>query len=205
MAVNSAHAQLGSEFDEFPEDPVSLLQRWFELAVARGVREPGALALATVARSGRPSSRMVQLSRITGRGIVFATHSGSRKGIEFEETRCWAGTFYWRETNQQISLAGRVERLGEAEADALWTARPDSANAMSVATRQSERLVDEGELLDRARSLERAGALERPSTWLAYELVADEAEFWQSSPDRLYRRLRYDRAGTGWTVRRLQP
>ena len=205
MAVNSAHAQLGSEFDEFPEDPVSLLRRWFELAVPRGVREPGALALATVARSGRPSSRMVQLSRITGRGIVFATHAGSRKGIEFAETGRWAGTFYWRETNQQISLAGHVERLGDAEADALWAVRPAPANAMSVATRQSELLTDERELLDRARSLEQAGPLERPSTWLAYELVADEVEFWQSSPDRLYRRLRYDLDGTGWTARRLQP
>ena len=60
-------------------------------------------------------------------------------------------------------------------------------------------------LLDRARSLEQEGLLQRPSTWLAYELVVTEVEFWQSSPDRLYRRLRYDLTKFGWAAVRLQP
>ena len=61
------------------------------------------------------------------------------------------------------------------------------------------------QLLDRARSLEQEGLLQRPSTWLAYELVVTEVEFWQSSPDRLYRRLRYDLTKFGWAAVRLQP
>jgi pyridoxamine-phosphate oxidase len=205
MAVNTRHAHIGTEFADPPAHPVPLLRKWFEQAAALGVSEPGAMVLATVAVSGRPSSRVIHLSRITDRGIVFATHSGSRKGREFDQTGCWAGTFYWREANQQISLAGHVERLDDAEADALWTVRPVAANAMSVATRQSEPLFAERELLDRARSLEQEGVLKRPSTWLAYELVVTEVEFWQSSPDRLYRRLRYDLTEYGWATVRLQP
>ena len=205
MAVNTGHVDVGGEFAGPPEHPIPLLRQWFDLAVARGVREPGALALATVSAAGHPSSRMIQLSRITDRGIVFATHAGSRKGLEFDQTGRWAGTFYWRETNQQISLAGHAERLGEAEADTLWRVRPVDANAMSVATRQSAPLTDEQALLGFARSLAERGMPRRPATWLAYELVVTEVEFWQSSPDRLYRRLRYDLAGPGWTVVRLQP
>jgi dihydrophenazinedicarboxylate synthase len=205
MAVNTGQVHIGGEFADPPENPIPLLRQWFELAVRRGVREPGAMALATVGEDGRPSSRTIQLSRLTGRGIVFASHCGSRKGIEIGLTGCWAGTFYWRETNQQISLAGHVERLAEAEADALWSVRPAAANAMSVATHQSAPLVDERGLLDRARSLEQGGVLERPATWVAYELVVTEVEFWQSSPDRLYRRLRYDLTKNGWAAVRLQP
>ena len=37
------------------------------------------------------------------------------------------------------------------------------------------------------------------------ELVVTEVEFWQSSPDRLYRRLRYDLTKFGWAAVRLQP
>ena len=205
MAVNTRHAYIGTEFANPPADPIPLLRKWFDRAAELGVREPGAMALATVATSGRPSSRMIQLSRITDRGIVFATHLSSRKGLDFDQTGCWAGTFYWHETNQQISLAGYVERLPGAEADTLWTARPRAANAMSVATRQSEPLFDEQGLLGRARSLELGGELERPATWLAYELVVTEVEFWQSSPDRLYRRLHYLLTSLGWNSVRLQP
>jgi dihydrophenazinedicarboxylate synthase len=205
MAVNTGHVDVGTEFAHPPAHPIPLLRRWFDLAVAHGVREPGAMALATVSAAGHPSSRMIQLSRITDQGIVLATHAGSRKGLEFDQTGCWAGTFYWRETNQQISLSGHVERLGDAEAEALWRIRPVDVNAMSVATRQSATLTDERGLLTSARSLAARGMPQRPATWLAYELVVTEAEFWQSSPDRLYRRLRYDLTERGWTAVRLQP
>lgn len=205
MAVNDGHVRIGEEFARPPADPIPLLRQWFDQAVAHQVREPGAMALATVSATGRPSSRMIQLSRISDQGIVFASHAGSRKGHEFDQTGWWAGTFYWRETNQQISLAGHAAKLGDAAADALWRVRPAAANAMSVATRQSEPLGDERELLDRAWSLAESGVPRRPATWVAYELVLTEAEFWQSSPDRLYRRLRYDLTERGWTAVRLQP
>ena len=76
---------------------------------------------------------------------------------------------------------------------------------MSVATRQSAPLADEQGLLRSARSLAERGMPRRPATWLAYELVVTEVEFWQSSPDRLYRRLRYDLVGPGWRAVRPQP
>ncbi|WP_394617218.1 pyridoxal 5'-phosphate synthase [Lentzea sp. JNUCC 0626] len=205
MAVNTGRVPLGAEFSSPPPHPIPLLREWFDLAAARQVREPGAMALATVSWMGSASSRMIQLSRITDQGIAFATHTGSRKGIELDQTRTWAGTFYWRETNQQISLSGYSEQLDDTEADALWSARPVEANAMSAATRQSEPLTDEVELLGRARSLAEGGDPARPATWIAYELVVTEAEFWQSSPDRLYRRLRYELTEEGWISERLQP
>ncbi|HEV2783952.1 MAG TPA: phenazine biosynthesis FMN-dependent oxidase PhzG [Actinophytocola sp.] len=197
---------IGTEFHHPPADPIALLRDWFDRAVDNGVREPGAVALATVAADGRPSTRMIQTSTLTDRGLVFTSHTVSQKGREIAATGWGSGVLYWRETNQQIILTGRIEQLPDSEADALWAARAPAALPMSVATRQSQPLTDEAALLAEATRLAESGQpLPRPRTWVAYHLVPSTLEFWQSSPDRLYRRLRYDRNGSGWTTVRLQP
>ena len=65
---------------------------------------------------------------------------------------------------------------------------------MSVASEQSARLDDEGALRAEAERLAESGEeLARPELWCGYHLVPSIVEFWQESPDRLHRRLRYDR------------
>jgi pyridoxamine 5'-phosphate oxidase len=44
-----------------------------------------------------------------------------------------------------------------------------------------------------------------PGTHTLYRLRADEAEFWQADPARFHLRLRYERAGDGWTRGLLWP
>jgi pyridoxamine-phosphate oxidase len=204
MGLNTSQVAIGTEFSHPPADPLRLLREWYDHAVERGVREPGAVALATVAADGRPSSRMIQTLDITDRGLVFTSHTISQKGREIAATGHGAGVLYWRETNQQIVVAGHVEQLPDGDADALWAARPAASHPMSVATRQSAPLADEAGLLAEAHRL--AGTpLPRPDFWVGYLLVPSTVEFWQSSPDRLYRRLRYDRVDGEWTAMRLQP
>lgn len=206
MGLNTAQTDVGPEFASPPPEPLGLLRDWFKRAVDRGVREPGAVALATVGAGGRPSSRMIQTLEIADRGLVFTSHSGSQKGRDIKETGHGSGVLYWRETNQQIILAGTIELLPDATADALWAARPVDAHSMSIATRQSEPLEDAEALLAEANRLAASGKpLPRPIFWVGYLLVPSTVEFWQSSPDRLYHRLRYDRADSGWTTTRLQP
>lgn len=204
MTVNVRHTYIGPEFTVPPADPIPLLRDWFALALARDVDEPNAFALTTVDATGCPSSRMVHLDRITQRGLVVATNSLSRKGREIEQTRRWSGVTYWRETNQQVTFCGHVEPADTGLADALWRQRPVAVNAMSLTTAQSEPLVDQKSLLARAQSRKRM-PLPRPRTWVALHLVITEVEFWQSSPDALHRRLRYDLTDRGWRSVRLQP
>ncbi len=194
------------EFDEPPDDPIALFRAWFTTAGERGVREPGVLALATADNDGRTTNRVVQTIRVTDRGLVFTSHASSQKGRDLEATGWASGVLYWRETQQQVVLTGPVEQLTAEESDALWYARPIATHPMSVASRQSEPLDDEEALRARARGLAESGAaLPRPPAWVGYQLVPTSVEFWHGSPDRLHRRLRYDRAGDGWTSGRLQP
>jgi len=195
-----------SEFDKPPADPVRLFRTWFDNAVDKGARDPGVLSLATVSAGGRPSNRMVKATRITEQGLVFASFANSPKGREIAETGWASGVFYWHELIEQVVITGKVERLPDSESDALWAARPPFMNPMSVATRQSEPLLDEAALRAEVQRLANSGkSLPRPADWVAYHLVASTVEFWRGSPDRMYQRLRYDRAGSGWKSIRLQP
>lgn len=173
------------------------------------MREPNAAVIATADASGRPSTRVVSIKEADGRGLVFTSFRGSRKGRELTE-RPWASvTFYWRETLQQLTVAGGVELLRAEESDRLLAERPRAARATTAVSRQSRTLDDEAELRERARRLADGEApLERPAEWTGYRLLPERVEFWYGSPDRLHRRLQYERAAPGtaaWSHRRLQP
>ena len=194
------------EFDQPPADPIALLRQWFEAAGERDVSNPGALALGTVDEQGRTSVRIVATIDITADGLLFTSHVGSQKGRDMAENPWASGALYWRETSQQITVAGPVEQLSDAESDALWATRPASTYPMSVASEQSSPLADEEALRAEAERLaESDEPLARPAGWAGYHLVPTTVEFWQGSPDRLHRRLRYDQTGSGWTAQRLQP
>lgn len=194
------------EYASPPSEPMGLLRQWLRDAERQGVREPRALALATADRRGRASNRVVLLTRATGTGLVFTTHTSSRKGLEMAATGWASGMLYWRETGQQVVISGPVATLPEADSDALWAARPVPLHAMTSVSRQSEPLDDVAELREQADRLAALGTpLPRPSRFAGYLLTAAEVEFWAPDPQRLHRRLRYDRTEEGWHVIRLQP
>lgn len=193
------------EFEAPPEDPLPLLERWLRMADERGVREPRALALATADAEGRPSTRILLLKQLTP-ALVFAGGYDSRKGRDLEVNPRAAGTLYWRETLQQITVEGPVTKLGEAESDALFAERPPAGQATTVASHQGESLTDPAELREVAGSLaHRAEPLNRPQRWGGYRLDPDLIEFWHGSPDRLHRRLLYIKTNGNWSHQRLQP
>ncbi|MFS8097952.1 phenazine biosynthesis FMN-dependent oxidase PhzG [Lentzea alba] len=192
------------EYIDPPADPFQLLTSWLEAAATNGVREPRALALATADEHGRTSSRIVVLNRITRSGLVFATHHDSQKGRELAVNPWASGVLYWRETSQQITVAGPALLLPEAETDAMWADRPPFAHAMTTASRQSRPLTDVEALRAKARRLG-SQPLPRPENYVGYLLEPVVVEFWANGVDRLHERLRYDRDDTGWRATRLQP
>lgn len=194
------------EFDAPPADPMALLREWIADAFARGVREPLAAALATVSADGRPSNRVLLLKAVGDDGIVFYGQRDSRKGRDLAAVPFASVTLYWRETIQQVRIDGRVALLDDAASDELFASRLRAAQAAAVASAQSRALDDEAAL--RARfdaAVAGDDPIPRPAGWGGYRLVPDAIEFWHGNRDRLHRRLRYARDGTGWSTERLQP
>lgn len=191
------------EFDSPPEDPLPLLERWLRTADERGVREPRALSLATADAEGRPSVRTLLVKQLSPT-LVFAGSFDSRKGRDLAANPRAAGTLYWRETLQQITIEGPVQRLSGEESDALFAERPPAGRATTVASDQGAALADPGELRRKADELN-GEELRRPPNWGGYRLDPDLIEFWHGSPTRLHRRLLYIKGEGGWRHRRLQP
>jgi len=164
-----------------------------------------AMVLATATRDGAPSTRTVLVRRIDDTGLKFGTADRSRKGRDFAANPKVAGTFYWRETLQQINVSGEIELLGAEDSDLLFDRRTDEAKAATRVSDQSQTLSDSAHLESRMKGDLESGNLLRPTGWSGYRLRIDRIEFWHGSPDRLHRRLEYKRAGDGWSHRRLQP
>lgn len=192
------------EFDSPPADPLPLLESWLRAADEKGVREPRALALATADAEGRPSNRILLVKQLTPT-LVFSGSYDSRKGRDLAANPRAAGTLYWRETLQQVTIEGPVARLSGEESDALFAERPAAGQATTVASEQGAALGDPEALREKADELSGEEPLKRPANWGGYRLDPDLIEFWHGSPTRLHRRLLYVKGEGGWSHQRLQP
>jgi dihydrophenazinedicarboxylate synthase len=188
-----------------PHEPIPGLQAWYRHAVANNAIDPGAMALATAGFEGLATNRIIQLLEIRNEGLLFATHSGSPKGRHIAQTGWASGVLYWRETKRQAIISGSVSPVADSESDQLWSNRPPESHAMSTVSQQSAVLDDEGKLLAQAYAARERAPLRRPSGWKGYVLQPVAVEFWEFSPDRLYKRLRYDKVESDWVHQRLQP
>lgn len=193
------------EYDDPPDDPIAIGQRWLREAIEGDVSEPRAMVLVTTNASGLMSSRVMAVLEFAGVGVVFATHTTSRKIKDSMAVPCACGHFYWRELSRQLSVSGTIVALPRERAVAEWNKRPVPLHSMSTASHQSEPLVSPEELLDEAQRLAEAGPLPCPERFMVYALQPLALEFWASSSNRLHRRLRFDLAPEGWKSTRLQP
>jgi pyridoxamine 5'-phosphate oxidase len=185
-------------------DPLRQFERWWAEATA-AADVPERVALATASADGAPSLRMVLLKSFDERGLVFFTHTTSRKGRELEANPRAALLLYWRELGRQVRVEGTVTQVPAEESNAYFATRPAGARAGAVASRQSDVLASRD-------ALEAAAAAvgpdpQRPETWGGYRVRAAAWEFWQHRDDRLHDRFRYTQAlgGGGWTIDRLFP
>jgi pyridoxamine 5'-phosphate oxidase len=189
--------------------PLDRVRGWFEEAVAEGLFEPDAMALATASPDGRPSVRIVLLKGIDDRGLRFFTNYGSRKGRELEENPRAAVTIHWATMHRVVRAEGPVERLSAEESDAYFASRGRESRLGAWASKQGTPIPDRATLdAAFAEAAERYPGEEvpRPDYWGGYRLVPDAIELWQGRANRLHDREHFllEPDGT-WRSERLSP
>jgi pyridoxamine 5'-phosphate oxidase len=207
-ALRREYTARGLTENEAGDDPLVLLRQWIADAIAAGIDDPNAMALATADAHGRPSVRTVLLKGLDIDGAVFYTNLESRKGRELRENPHAAAVLLWRPLQRQVRIEGPAVLVSDEEADRYFASRPRGAQLGAAASHQSEPIASRDDLDRQYAELERANAsgdVVRPAFWGGYRLGFDSLEFWQGREDRLHDRIRFVRDLAGWTRERLQP
>jgi pyridoxamine 5'-phosphate oxidase len=190
------------------DDPIALFKTWFQEASDAGVKDPTAMAIATIDANGQPDVRMVLLKGVDKRGFVFYTNLGSPKAHALEHDPRVALCFYWDQLDKQVRIRGRVEQVTEKEADAYFATRPRLSQIGAWASKQSQPMGGYYELeTEVARTAVRFGVGEvpRPPFWSGFRVVPEQIEFWKQKPFRRHERILYTRAANNWQKQWLYP
>lgn len=194
---------------DLAKDPFRQFERWFQEAEAAKIPEPNATVLATVDADGRPSTRIVLLKGLDGRGFTFFTNYDSRKGRELAANPLASLTFPWIAMERQVNVEGRVVKITREESDAYFHSRPQGSQLGAWVSQQSTVISGRAVLEDALKAYEKKYAgqtVPLPPNWGGYRLIPDRVEFWQGRRSRLHDRLRYRREADGaWIVERLAP
>lgn len=204
------------ELADLLADPVAQFEAWVNAAIAAGVTEPLATALATADAAGTPSVRMVLIRGISPAGIDIYTNHESRKGRDLAARPEAAATLWWPQLERQVRLSGPMQPLDPTASAAYFTSRPRESQLGAWASRQGAPLVDraalEAAVAAVAATYPPGMPIPLPPHWGGYRLTPSRWEFWQGRRNRLHDRFEYARVatpaaagGSGWEIRRLQP
>ena len=189
-------------------DPLDRFRDLFERASATGLAEPNAMVVSSADEQGRPSSRVVLLKHFDRDGFVFYTNLESRKGREILARPDVSLNFFWREPKEQVSIFGRAELVGDAEADAYFATRSRNSQLGAWASQQSRPLESRDQLVadfERVRQRFEGRDVPRPPHWTGLRVVPRRFEFWVAREHRLHDRVFYEREGDRWSWGLLQP
>lgn len=192
------------------ENPIDLVEAWYETAQECGMFMPEAMTLATSTPNGAPSARMVLLKGIDDRGFRFFTNYESRKADELEANPRVALILHWAVIERQIRIEGSVERLTKLESYEYFSSRPRRSRIGAWASEQSRPLESREAFeaqIERYEKKFEGEDIPLPPHWGGYRVVPMRIEFWQGRASRLHDRWVFHRDAEGelWELDRLQP
>ncbi|XP_009607523.1 pyridoxine/pyridoxamine 5'-phosphate oxidase 1, chloroplastic isoform X1 [Nicotiana tomentosiformis] len=199
--------------EEVAADPFDQFQKWFDDAMAAGLKEPNAMALSTTGKDGKPSSRIVLLKGFDKDGFVWYTNYEGSKGQQIAENPRAALLFYWDDLNRQVRIEGPVQKVSDEESEQYFHSRPRGSQLGAIVSKQSTVIPGRQFLIDEYKQLEAkysdGSLIPKPKHWGGYRLKPEMFEFWQGQQSRLHDRLCYVPETVDgrrvWRIERLAP
>ncbi|XP_028757326.1 pyridoxine/pyridoxamine 5'-phosphate oxidase 1, chloroplastic isoform X2 [Neltuma alba] len=178
--------------EQVDADPIIQFRKWFDDALASALKDPNAMALSTVGKDGKPSSRMVLLKGVDKDGFVWYTNYESRKAHELSENPHASILFYWDGLNRQVRVEGSVQKVSDEESEQYFHSRPRGSQIGAIVSKQSMVVPGRHVLHQEYKELEQKFAdgslIPKPRNWGGYRLTPQLFEFWQGQPSRLHDR-----------------
>jgi pyridoxamine 5'-phosphate oxidase len=128
-------------------DPIKEFGIWFTAAVEVGISEMNAMALATVAENGQPTTRMVLLKGYDHDGFVFYTNYLIEKGRQLEKNPRVSLVIHWKELERQIRVDGIAEKVSREESARYFHSRPLGSQLAAWVSHQSD-VIDARRILE---------------------------------------------------------
>lgn len=185
------------------------LRQAIDQAASSRQPEPNAATLATVdSVSNRPSARTIYV-HVKADDIAFFVNMNSGKGRQIAWNPQVALCFFWRHLQQQVIIEGRVERLDDVTADALWGGRTRESKLGAHASRQERHVGNKASLTARVQEQKSQFSFTRaprPANWSGYRVVPDRLEFWETGWHRIRMRDSFERQVDGrWEATAQEP
>lgn len=190
------------------EDPIEQFESWMREAIESEVPEPNAMTLSTVDSKNEPHSRVVLLKGIEDGEFIFYTNYESDKGSELEQNPKVALCFLWLELERQVRIEGTAEKISQQESEEYFKMRPYKSQIGALASNQSSVVPNREFLEKRFEELEEKyteGNVPKPDPWGGYKIKPRVVEFWQGRRSRLHDRIKFEKVGDKWDIKRLSP
>lgn len=189
--------------------PIQLFNDWYQQELeCSTLKLPAACCLSTIGLDGYPNARFVSLKDVKQDGFVVTGSLASRKGLELQYINKAALTFWWTETERQVRIQGDVRFISNAEAERYFQERNRDAQIVSYVSEQGEELPHQGILEMKYNQAEiefKDRAIERPSNWGGFLLRPLKIEFLSFKKTRFHQRILFEKAGSSWNSKSLQP
>lgn len=189
-------------------NPIVEFQKWYDLAINKGIEKADAFALATASKNGTPSVRTILFKGLNKNGLRFFTNYESAKAHNLKENPQASILFFWGPLERQVRFDGTIEILPESESDEYWASRPRGSKIGAYASPQSREVKDREELDNKVKEMDKkfeGSEIPRPKFWGGYVLIPNKIEFWEGLPDRLHDRFIYKKIKDKWEIFRLAP
>ncbi len=190
------------------KNPFDQLILWLKDAVEGNSSDPTAMILSTLDQAGNPESRVVLLKELTWEGLVFFTNYSSKKGQQISDNQQVAVVFFWPETERQVRIKGRAEKIPDSDSEAYFLSRPLESQLGAWASPQSQ-IIESRQVLDDNYSHYQnyfgQNEMKKPPYWGGFLIRPHYFEFWQGRSNRLHDRIEFCSSNTGWIINRLAP
>jgi len=192
------------------DNPIDLFKHWFNEAKKTEINDPNALALATVAKNGIPSVRMVLLKGFNSDGFIFYTNLNSQKSSEIKSNPKASMCFHWKSLLRQVRITGEITNVSDIDADSYYNSRSYGSRIGAWASNQSSVLNSRDELLKSIDKFKKKYSdknnVPRPKHWSGWNLNPYEIEFWLDGKNRIHERLSYTKKSDNkWEKNLLSP